>query len=989
MSHLECLFADKLRTSAQLPRAGLLKVDTQWFKTYCSRNPGFYLRGWDGVGYYARRDRVIREFPYGLKPDVIHKLCLSGSDRMKRITNLIGAFNDNFMLSAPDWFPLTVRKPRYRNFIRWIISNEVYEPGSVVKQWKAFVKLVKWRAFRSLTEPPEVPANFPGFNPRFSVRHGDLPLTWRLLCPWLNQIWEDGLQTKFESTRLCHFLTSRNMPAATRAERAAAVEEHFKVLTSDGPDDPDRERWLYTAAREVGRALSSNTDRAEPLKGAHLSVTNSASLVSSIKEGGRGGEISAKFRTWAMTIPDEDRDCLTWFGKRYWTVAGTPIWRTMCRDTLAAEGEPGDSSYIEDVNFEPGKFRYEDPLYCLDSVTGYQMLQWAIEEGLKTERLCGTPYRSPDSLRLGPLLPFIRASSIGEPGGKARIVTVGEGWLTIFLQPASHALIEILRRDPDATAGLSSAWQGFEYVKRMGFHPFRKPPSENERFILTSDLTTATDYCPHKYAKALLKGYVDGLGVSSPYIENWIEVLTSPRRYLYKDKIVDTRRGILMGDPGTKLVLSLFNKVAELEALVRYAVPSLMRGTCKSLVGYITRRGGLPSWPSFRLFAFSGDDHVAIGPVRYLRQITSSHIKNGMKVSQSTNFISAIAGIYCEECLFIRDPQVWKYWSSRIPLYKAEYNSNPHVDALKVRLLSACRREVEGKDETNPAIGMASTLRGMLAWIAEGWEVVKPIASARFHQKLRCLLPRNWFLAALPRSLGGIEMPIFHLTDQDLKDAWSKVDPLHKRAIALSLREINKDDLMLRRLLAGISTMSSLRGTDPDSIEEGIRQVLGSELCQAKSIHDFREELGLTQAEWEQLRFRDKTKLIESRLGYMTIGEAIQVIQRPYIFRDILFPEQSLKHGIDPQRVKSFSQINWTERFSRFRTSLLELIAKSDRAAEMISSIEDTEVEAAREKAFSFIMDPKATEIPRELIFVPRSVVYTDKLCTLSTAGIR
>nr|CAK8177712.1 RNA-dependent RNA polymerase [Narnavirus sp.] len=989
MSHLECLTADLLRTSAQLPRGGLLKVDNRWFKTYLSSNPGVYLRGWDGVSYWARRDRVKREFPLNLSADVIDKLCRARSDVMKRITNLIGAFQDNFMLSAPDWYPLTVRKPRFRNFIRWVISNEIYEPGSVVKQWKAFTVLVKWRALRSLTPPPDPPTNFPGFSPKFNVEKDPLPLTWKLLTPWLDQIWSSGLSSKFESTRLCHFLTSRNMPAATRAQRQKAVEEHFNVITSTHEEDPSRARWLKAAASQVGFDLRSDPQKAEVLKGAHLSVSGSASLESSVKDRGRGGEISTKFRTWAMTIPTEERDGLTWFGKRYWTVPGIPLWRTMCRDSLAAEGEPGDSSYIDDVDFTPGKFRYEDPLYCLDSFTGYQMLQWAIEEGIKTERLSGTPYRSTNTLRLGPLLPFIRASSIGEPGGKARIVTVGEGWLTIFLQPLSHALIEVMRRDPDASSGLSRAWQGFEYVKRMGFKPQSEPPPEEERFILTSDLKTATDFCPHSYSRQLLEGFTEGLGISSPYVTVWIHLLTSPRRYLFKDEIVDTKRGVLMGDPGTKLVLSLFNKVAELEARLRFTVPSLERASCKSLLGYLQRKGKLPPVPPFRLFAFAGDDHVAVGPPRYLRHITQSHIKNGMSVSTSTNFISRVAGFYCEECLFIGDPVTWTYWGSKTPLYKFPYGLNPHVDALKVRLLSPCRREVDGRDDTNPAIGMAPTLRGMLAWIAEGWEAVKPLASMRFQQKLRCMLPRNLFLAALPRALGGIELPVFHVEPEELKAHWDRIDPLHKRAIAIALRDMQSDEILIRRLLAGICSLSSLRGTDPNSIEEGIRQVLASELCLAKSLNDFRQELGLTEAEWDQLRFRDKTRLVEHKLGFMTVGEAIQVIQRPYVFRDILFPEQSLKHGIDPSRTRSYTQINWDERFDRFRTALLELSAKDARAAEIISTVEDTELEEARQKALSILADPKDPDLPREVIFIPKTVVYTDKLCTLQTSGIR
>lgn len=971
------------RASAQSPRPGIIKVPDQWYEEFCRENPAWFIHGWEGISPSKRRRRAQCAFStLSLKGDVLDKISRLDGGGIKRLVNLILGFEDNFMFSDPERFPLLIYTKEYRHFFRWVISTDVYRPGEATRQWKAFIVLVKWRAVKSRTSHPPLPTSFPGI-PRHITEPEkmDLPLFWFVMCPWLHPIWFHGLKSKFECTRLAHLLTSRNLPAGTKCDRERTLREHAAVLCEPAPAlNPARALLLKELAYQAG--LSIKVKAGASLEDAHTSLTNSASLDSPVNAGGRARQVSERFRTWLSEVPSESCSEVTWFGRPYWLKAGVPRWRTMCRDTEAEDGRPGDSAYITDVDFTPGKYKYEDPLYCLDRYTGYQLLQWSIEEGIRTGSVLGSPFRDGATLTMG-RAPSIRASAIGEPGGKSRVVTVGEDWLTILLQPLSHALIANLRKDASARAGLSRAWQGFEYVKGWSTKEPTCPPSSDERYILTSDLKTATDYCPRQYSHALLTGFILGLGLEGPLSTLWVDLVTGPR--LYEGPVKEyihcfTQRGVLMGDPGAKVVLSLFNKVAEMEAILRFHLGFPKRPSHKFLLK--KARENLIANTRFRLFAFAGDDHIAIGPPSYLQEITRSHIRNGMSVSESSNFISGLAGIYCEEIIFIGNDQVWNCWGLHTPLFKQGYEENPHVDALKIRLFSLCTKEHEGKNETNPAIGMSASLRGMIAWFAEGWETLRPLCTRRFAQKMRRLIPDNLFIRGLPRSLGGVEAPLFGYPPDLLKDEWNRIPLPIRRAICAVKTDTTGKAQALRRILSKVSSATSARGIDLSSIEEEVRAVLSSELCLAKSVVSLRPS-SIDELTWDNMRLVDKLRVVSQSGEFIPVGEALQVVMRPYIFRDLLFPEESIAHGIDPFRKRAFRQLSWTVRLDRLHEAITETLGKSEELRDLYLSVDGSIMDKVRDDLISSFELPYLASAPKEIIMIPREVVYTDKLCTL------
>nr|CAK8177715.1 RNA-dependent RNA polymerase [Narnavirus sp.] len=976
------------RASAQKERPGIIKVPDQWYDEFCRENPAWFIHGWSGISFRKRRDRAQCAFsPFTLKADVLDKISKLNQEGIKRLLNLVMGFQDNFMFSDPERFPSLIYSDAYRRFMRWVISMDVYRPGETTKQWKAFIVLVKWKAVRSRTSFPPIPTSFPGI-PRHLKCPEEMPFPdlWRALCPWLGPIWEKGLENKCQCTRLAHLLTSRNLPSGTKSDRMRTLEEHAATLC-DLPPKPNPQRALLLKELAYQTGARIRVESGVSLKDAHTSMTNSASIDSPVNSGGRARLVSERFRVWLSEVQPHDKHEETWFGRPYWLKAGVPRWMTICRDSIADEGRPGDSAFITDVDFTPGKYRYEDPLYCLDKYTGYQLLQWAIEEGIRNGSIIGSPFRDENGLKMG-RFPSIRASAIGEPGGKSRVVTVGEDWLTIFLQPLAHALLANLKKDKSARAGLSRAWQGFEYVKAWSTKDKAFPPSVDERFILTSDLKTATDYCIMEYSKSLLTGFILGLGLEGALSSLWIELLVGPR--IYEGPVEEyisrtTQRGVLMGDPGSKVVLSLFNKVAEMEAILRYHLEYPRRPSNSFLLR--KAREGKCANTRFRLFAFAGDDHIAVGPERYLLEITRSHIRNGMSVSESSNFISELAGFYCEELIFIGNPQVWKCWGEKVPLARQAYEDNPHVDALKIRLFSLCVKEHEGKNETNPAIGMAASLRGMIAWFAEGWETLRPLCTKRFFQRMRKLIPENLFLRGLPRSLGGIEAPVFGVSSEVLKASWDELPVPIRRAICLVRKENTGEVQALRRILSKVSSATCARGIDLSSIEEEVRAVLSTELCLAKPVDELRPSF-IDELTWANMRLTDKLKTVEHQGEYIPVGEALQVVMRPYIFRDLLFPEESIAHGIDPFRKRAFRQMSWYNRINRLLEAITETVGKSSEIRERYLKVDEAYMAEVRDEIISSFDLPYLASAPKEIILIPKEVVYTDKLCTLRLQNI-
>jgi len=928
--------------------------------------------GTTGKESHSSLSRRIREKFPDLSPDVCDKIAAQGKRSLKRVSNCVEAIKDNLMASSPELVREFHISPEYKKLIHWAYSLGAHRTDRVVKEWKRFATYLKWASLKSETPAPELPKDFPGYYGTWTVP--ELPPFWWRLLPWLQPITVRGVRSKDEATRLSHLVSSRNFPAGDKTTRAESLRKHAETLHSVHQTTDVRKKILHRLSYFVGRLVSEKSEAVKYRSNGHLSLTSSASLDCAVKDGGRATEVGIKFRAWCNAVSDHDILKMTWFGQPYWRISGRPTWQTMCRSELAHElsHEAGESD--DRVNLDFDNFKLSDPIFGLDHKTGYQLLQWSIEEGIRQGILGGSKFfDEKNPLRLtGRTYPSIRPSAIGEPGAKSRVVTVGEDWLTMLLQPWCHHLIGGLKLHPSAASGLTRGWQLFEWVKRLS--KVSQPP---EVYFLSSDLTTATDFCVHEYSLEMLRGLHRGMGrESDPYFALCAELLCAPRQYEGgPEDFFDTptTRGILMGDPGAKAVLTLHNLCAEYESLLRYHW-GMVNATDDEFFDSLRQSQGPPP-VSWRWFVCSGDDHFGQGPLEYLSRITRCHAENGMSVSWPQNFISSRGGFYCEEMLLTVGLRTDQIWGVDVPLRDRQYEDQPHIDAMKIRLLSPCAKEHEGKDEPNPAIGKARQMHGMLAWLGGGWERFVPIFSARWEYRMASYLPpvENRYL---PVSLGGIEAPAFHLSKSEMAAILRRLDVEHQWAIKQVLDGTATP--LLRRALASFATNARARGISSDLIEDQIKETLAiADLVGGLDDEALQKRLGISDAEWRNLRWRDKAHLAK-RDGLITVNDAISTIGRPYLFRDMLYPEMSIRHGIDPYRTGQYEAVPWPKRRKAFLDNIKGAIVFPQSG---FTGLEESTIESLTR----WCVENQQLDIPREVYFFPEAVVVHEELATLRT----
>jgi hypothetical protein len=228
--------------------------------------------------------------------------------------------------------------------------------------------------------------------------------------------------------------------------------------------------------------------------------------------------------------------------------------------------------------------------------------------------------------------------TITEPGCKARIVTTGPWWLYVLQQALAHVTRGFLASHPSAEAGMARTDQAWQYLYLI----CKARSSFKEDFAcLSSDLKSATDAIPLPVLERLLKGFTDGLGYFSPLTGIAIQLLTVGR-ICYVDKLdhwFSSSRGIFMGEPLAKTLLTLLNLSCE-----EIGIRKFLKTDFKT-----------PITVGWRCFAVAGDDHIAIGPKGYLKEITRTHIRAGSVISPDKHGISTKFVRYCEKILDIRN----------------------------------------------------------------------------------------------------------------------------------------------------------------------------------------------------------------------------------------------------------------------------------------------------------------------------------------------
>jgi len=335
---------------------------------------------------------------------------------------------------------------------------------------------------------------------------------------------------------------------------------------------------------------------------------------------------------------------------------------------------------------------------------------------------------------------------ISEPGVKARIATKSLIWINLYLSPASHLIKETMLSIPGCRTGLKGSDHAWNFEASFGRHAssWRKIEA-----ISTSDLTAATDWLEHDIAARAMKAFLAGRFDEHPatgYLDNAIDLVCSPRLLIEKPSCFKlkggtrnmniyrryktgpavsvshsgtyyrgyvTNRAVLMGEPLTKMILSLLSIAAERAA--RASTTTLN----PSIADYRQTRRTLHQ------YACAGDDHIGIGRVTYLKQIPQVLQYWSGEISWDKYCVSRYGAHYCQDFIIKPEPgprYALRALSKLARQGRKEDKPKYKLDHVWLRLFSD-RRKVGSAvfEETNPFPGKAKALTESMSWA--GWGI--------------------------------------------------------------------------------------------------------------------------------------------------------------------------------------------------------------------------------------------------------------------------
>jgi len=418
------------------------------------------------------------------------------------------ALEDNLLFSSPENFVTkTWVIKRYFRFTMGLLAYGGYSAFMKVLK-RGYLHIENTVAMKITSEEVRLPGSWPGSRDHKIIYGPD----------WLIRLMRDGPTEKSEITRLASFISTRNFPPPRKEESRKELTEHHEKLKAVLPPVPEERLEII---RLLGKRIAqktnkrSLTNRVKPLE--HLSVTNRSSFTSTRSEGGRAAEIRIEFEIWANRKASETHVKRTLWGPNVCRRAGVPNWRSYTIKPIREIEK--DCDFLEEVE-DPSGLKV---LAGLNHNFGIQLLECAFEEGIRRELWNEEGEVSKENL------PFVRTAVCREPGNKSRIYTIDEWFVTLLLQPLGHLLVGTLETVIEATHGLKAGNAAWEWVQRFHKKPKELTDYYNLCYLLTSDLETATDYCDFQVVRAVLEGYLDGLGIldGNRYLRFAISLLTA------------------------------------------------------------------------------------------------------------------------------------------------------------------------------------------------------------------------------------------------------------------------------------------------------------------------------------------------------------------------------------------------------------------------------------------------------------------------------
>jgi len=411
------------------------------------------------------------------------------------------------------------------------------------------------------------------------------------------------------------------------------------------------------------------------------------------------------------------------------------------------------------------------------------------------------PQLNPDHMNFS--LPIYKATSVPDPGCKARIITVGSGaWVTLG-HLFRTVVYDCFKSDNETILEESSQLGGAfpEWFARVN----KSPAISDDDYYLSVDLTSATDTFSGEVCQALALGAADAVRpVSEPV---WRRLRLLARRNvaaiakiiypeLNNDYVIQ-RRGVLMGNAESWGILNIYNKFFTRAGEYAYTLGIKHRITSWSdpiIPEVFSQLADKPVCITKRC----GDDQVMKGPRlaldHYLELITLS----GAIPSPGSNCISKKVITFIQSLALERDGKV--DWIDIVRLISL-------VDWMGINRLPSIKE--------TPRIWF----RGLSYYLALRWWNVSPweLSVRKGLLVFGQYLCHDFIKSAsslglepfLLSGLGGLGFP--HPTGRDLPH----VRPRVRRAIGYILRDDQTPDVFLQRVQLDIWNLHS--GASPSS----------------------------------------------------------------------------------------------------------------------------------------------------------------------------
>lgn len=223
-----------------------------------------------------------------------------------------------------------------------------------------------------------------------------------------------------------------------------------------------------------------------------------------------------------------------------------------------------DLKEVNEINLETG-VKTGNVLNIENSTVGEMIFHWAASHFIDRGRIYETNVMS------------VRVSLVAELG-KYRGITVSHLAHSVLLHVASHVLLEYLSRIPSSRSGVSAANHAWNFFKLLSHkNPVANFIFDEDAYVFSTDWEDATNYCDHAVAQGLINRLMYQLGFPNWYRQTVTFALCAPRQVEFVDedtKVLEcyyTTRGVLMGDPVTKVILHCYHHVA------RYAARSTLQ----------------------------------------------------------------------------------------------------------------------------------------------------------------------------------------------------------------------------------------------------------------------------------------------------------------------------------------------------------------------------------------------------------------------------